>query len=90
MKTEKAGAFLSAEWAYLIMANYEVPADLLTPYMPPFTELDRWQGKIMVSLVGFMFQNTRVWNVAWPMHVNFEEVNLRFYVRRFDGTEWTT
>ncbi|MEP6610404.1 MAG: DUF2071 domain-containing protein, partial [Mucilaginibacter sp.] len=26
--------------------------------------------------------------VKWPFHVNFEEVNLRFYVKHFDGKEW--
>ncbi len=70
------------------MLNYEVPPELLTPYLPAGTELDYWEGKALVSMVGFLFHDTRVLGVKWPGHVNFEEVNLRFYVRYFDGKEW--
>ncbi|HTD42062.1 MAG TPA: DUF2071 domain-containing protein [Mucilaginibacter sp.] len=80
--------FLSARWENLLMLNYEVDPDILKPYLPPFTELDLWQGKALVSMVGFLFRDTRVKGIKWPFHVNFEEVNLRFYVRHFDGTEW--
>jgi len=80
--------FLQAEWRDLLMLNYEVPPEVLKPYLPTYTELDLWHGKALVSMVGFMFMNTRVLGVKWPWHVNFEEVNLRFYVRYFDGKEW--
>jgi uncharacterized protein YqjF (DUF2071 family) len=80
--------FLEAEWNNLLMLNYEVDPAVLQPYLPAYTELDLWQGKALVSMVGFMFNNTRVLGVKWPFHVNFEEVNLRFYVRCFDGHEW--
>lgn len=70
------------------MLNYEVAPEILTPYLPPATELDFWQGKALVSMVGFMFYDTRVMGIKWPLHVNFEEVNLRFYVKHFDGKEW--
>jgi uncharacterized protein YqjF (DUF2071 family) len=80
--------FLSAQWNKLLMLNYEVDPDILKPYLPPFTELDLWQGKALVSMVGFLFRDTRVKGIKWPFHINFEEVNLRFYVRHFDGTEW--
>ena len=70
------------------MFNYEVDPDILTPYIPPATELDLWKGKCLVSMVGFMFADTRVKGIKWPLHVNFEEVNLRFYVKHFNGTEW--
>ncbi|GAB3709080.1 DUF2071 domain-containing protein [Spirosoma flavus] len=80
--------FLSAEWRNLLMLNYEVPTDVLIPHLPPATELDLWEGKALVSMVGFRFLNTKVLGIRWPWHVNFEEVNLRFYVRRFDGKEW--
>ncbi|WP_345955684.1 DUF2071 domain-containing protein [Mucilaginibacter sp. PAMB04168] len=80
--------FLQAEWRDLLMLNYEVDAEVLKPYLPAYTELDLWQGKALVSMVGFMFLNTRVLGIKWPFHVNFEEVNLRFYVRYFDGSEW--
>ncbi|UEG54703.1 DUF2071 domain-containing protein [Mucilaginibacter daejeonensis] len=80
--------FLRAEWRDLLMLNYEVDPAILQPYLPAYTELDLWEGKALVSMVGFMFMNTRVLGVKWPGHVNFEEVNLRFYVRYFDGSEW--
>lgn len=74
--------FLTAEWRYLAMLNYEVEASLLLPFVPRGTELDRWHGKVFVSLVGFRFLKTRVLGLAIPFHANFDEVNLRFYVRR--------
>lgn len=80
--------FLKARWNNLLMLNYEVDPDVLTPYLPAATVLDLWQGKTLVSMVGFMFFDTRVAGVKWPWHINFEEVNLRFYVKHFDGTAW--
>ncbi len=74
--------FLTAEWRYLAMLNYEVDASLLLQYVPAGTELDRWNGKVFVSLVGFRFLKTRVLGLTIPFHANFDEVNLRFYVRR--------
>jgi uncharacterized protein YqjF (DUF2071 family) len=74
--------FLTAEWRDLIMANYEVDPSLLEARIPTGTELDLHEGKCFVSLVGFMFLDTRVLGFLVPFHVNFEEVNLRFYVRR--------
>jgi uncharacterized protein len=80
--------FLEAEWKYLIMANYAVEPEVLLPYLPAGTELDLWEGNCYVSLVGFMFQNTKVLGVKIPFHINFEEVNLRFYVRHNDNGVW--
>ncbi len=70
------------------MLNYEVDAGLLLPFVPTRTELDRYDNKVFVSLVGFRFLKTKLLGlVPVPMHSNFEEVNLRFYVRRQTGTE---
>ena len=80
--------FLTAQWRKLLMLNYEVDPAVLEPHLPPATELDLWQGKALVSMVGFLFLDTRVLGIRWPWHVNFEEVNLRFYVRHYDGTQW--
>ena len=74
--------FLTARWADLIMANYEVEPSLLSGRVPHGTELDLAGGKCFVSLVGFMFLDTRVLGLPIPFHVNFEEVNLRYYVKR--------
>lgn len=74
--------FLTAEWRWLAMLNYHVAPELLRPYVPVGTELDCWNGATYVSIVGFLFRDTRVLGVPVPMHRHFEEVNLRFYVRR--------
>ena len=84
----KNSVFLSAEWRKLALANYEVDKKILQKYLPPFTELDDWQGKYYVSLVGFMFMDTKLKGFGIPFHINFEEVNLRFYVKRFENGEW--
>ncbi len=76
--------FLRAEWNNLIIANYVVPKELLLPYLPHKTELDFFEGNAYVSLVGFKFLNTKVFGFSVPMHVNFEKVNLRFYVKYND------
>lgn len=80
--------FLSARWKHLLMLNYAVPAEILQPFLPPFTELDLWQGNAIVSMVGFMFEQTKVFGVKWPLHTSFEEINLRLYVKHFDGKNW--
>ncbi len=84
----KQKVFLTAEWKNLIMANYAVAPAVLQPYLPAKTELDEWNGKYYVSLVGFMFENVRVKGFRIPFHVNFPEVNLRFYARYKENGEW--
>jgi hypothetical protein len=81
-------SFLRAEWRKLAIANYEVDSSLLTDYLPYGTELDFLNDKCYVSLVGFMFLNTKVLNFKIPFHVNFEEVNFRFYVKRQNKNVW--
>ncbi|HWD87683.1 MAG TPA: DUF2071 domain-containing protein [Mucilaginibacter sp.] len=80
--------FLKAQWINLIVLNYEVDPVVLRKYIPPGTELDLWKGKTLVSMVGFLFRDTCVRGIKWPLHINFEEVNLRFYVKHFNGKEW--
>lgn len=80
--------FLTAEWRDLVMLNYEVDPQVLARRVPPGTELDVWQGRTLVSLVGFRFLHTRVLGVPIPFHRDFEEVNLRFYVRRKGPEGW--
>lgn len=80
--------FLNAQWANLVMANYVVSPEILKKYLPYKTELDLWNNRCYVSLVGFMFLETKVLGIKFPFHTNFEEVNLRFYVRYNDNGEW--
>jgi uncharacterized protein YqjF (DUF2071 family) len=77
-----AGRFLTAEWRNLVMLNYELDPSILAPRVPRGCELDTWSGRTFASMVGFQFLRTRVLGVPIPFHVNFDEVNLRFYVRR--------
>jgi uncharacterized protein YqjF (DUF2071 family) len=79
---------LTAQWRHLAMLNYEIDRKLLAPFVPAGTELDAWQGKTYVSLVGFLFQGARLFGRAVPCHGSFEEVNLRFYVRRKAEDGW--
>ncbi len=85
--TSTPSPFLTAKWHHLVMLNYEIDPHILEPLVPAGTELDQWNGKTYISLVGFMFLETRVLGMPIPFHQNFEEVNLRFYVRckREDG-----
>ncbi len=80
--------FLEAEWRKLVMANYLIDPSLLQQFVPAKTEIDFWNKRCYVSLVGFMFLNTRVLGFKIPLHRHFEEVNLRFYVRYKDQNEW--
>ena len=81
-------SFLTAEWNDLAMFNYEIDPKILESYVPKGTELDLWNGKCYISLIGFMFENVKVLGIKVPFHVNFEEVNLRFYVKRFENGIW--
>jgi uncharacterized protein len=74
--------FLTAEWRYLLMLNYEVDPAVLLPLLPAGTQLDLWEGKALASVVGFLFEKTRLLGLPVPFHTHFEEVNLRFYVKR--------
>jgi uncharacterized protein YqjF (DUF2071 family) len=77
--------FLKASWENLIMANYEIEPSILEPYLPKGVELDFFNNKTYVSLVGFMFNKTRLFGVPIPFFGSFEEINLRFYVRKVEN-----
>jgi uncharacterized protein YqjF (DUF2071 family) len=77
--------FLAAKWENLIMANYAIDPKILKPYLLKGTELDFFEGKTYVSLVGFMFINTKIFGLPAIGLGTFEEVNLRFYVTRKEG-----
>ncbi|HEY2858653.1 MAG TPA: DUF2071 domain-containing protein [Terracidiphilus sp.] len=80
----RPGAFLTAEWKHLLMLNYAIDPAMLAPLVPAGTELDSHEGTTYLSLIGFEFNRTRLRGVKVPFHQSFEEVNLRFYVRRGD------
>ena len=80
--------FLTAEWRDLVMLNYAVDPAILVPHVPNGTELDTWEGTTFTSLVAFSFLSTRVKSLPIPFHRDFEEINLRFYVRAKGPEGW--
>jgi len=78
--------FLEAHWENIVMANYAVPIDVLLPYLPNGCQLDLHEGQAYVSLVGFMFKKTKLFKIPIPLLGTFEEINLRFYVHRKEGS----
>jgi uncharacterized protein len=74
--------FLSARWQALAMLNWEMEPAVIEPLVPRGCELDFHAGRTFVSVVGFLFLDTRLLGLPVPGHRSFEEVNLRFYVRR--------
>ncbi len=80
--------FLRAGWHHLAMLNFPADPGVLQPFVPAGTELDLWQGRGYVSVVGFLFRDTRVRGIPVPFHRHFEEVNLRTYVRRRAADGW--
>lgn len=81
MTERERRAFLTAEWRYLVMLNYDVDPAILHALVPRHTVLDLWNGRAIASVVGFRFLRTRLLGAPIPFHRSFEEVNLRFYVR---------
>jgi len=76
---------VKAEWRKLIMANYAIDPEIILPFVPKGTQLDFWENRCFISLVGFMFNKSRLNGIPIPFHQSFEEVNLRFYVLRKEG-----
>jgi uncharacterized protein YqjF (DUF2071 family) len=74
--------FLTANWRYLAMLNFVVDPAIIDPLLPSGTEIDYENGETYVSVVGFLFLDTRLLGFPIPLHRDFEEVNLRFYVRK--------
>jgi len=79
---------LRAEWRHVAILNFAVERSVLARLVPRGTELDEWQGRTYLSMVGFLFVNTRIMGLPIPFHRHFEEVNLRFYVRRKTDDGW--
>jgi uncharacterized protein len=80
--------FLTANWRYLAMLNYVVDPGIIAPLAPPGTEIDFENGETLLSVVGFLFLDTRLLGLPVPLYRDFEEVNLRFYVRKKSADLW--
>jgi uncharacterized protein len=86
--SQNVQTFLTADWRYLAMLNYAVDPQVITPLVPAETEIDFDNGETFLSVVGFLFLDTRLLGLPIPLHRDFEEVNLRFYVRRKLADTW--
>jgi uncharacterized protein len=80
--TGRQNTFLTADWNNLLMLNYAIEPALIARFVPAGTKLDVFEGRTYLSLVGFEFNHSRILGFRAPFHQSFEEVNLRFYVRR--------
>jgi uncharacterized protein YqjF (DUF2071 family) len=84
--SEASRPFLTAQWRNLLMLTYAVDPTALIDRVPAGTTLDSWRGQALVSVIGFQFLETKILGAPIPFHQDFEEVNMRFYVRRgMDG-----
>ncbi len=72
---------MTGEWRYLAMFNYRIDPQVLAPYVPAGAALDTWHGECLISVVGLRFLSLAALGVPVPLHRNFPQVNLRFYVR---------
>src|SRR2546421_10273228 len=88
MLTWSVRPFLTANWRYLAMLNFVVDPKIVAPLVPPGTEIDFENCETFASVVGFLFLDTRLLGLPVPLHRNFEEVNLRFYVRKKSADTW--
>lgn len=81
--TSRETPLLTTHWRNLVVVNYAVDSRIVAPLAPAGTELDFHGDWTFLSLVGFLFERTRLAGriPLWPCST-FEEVNLRFYVRR--------
>jgi len=70
------------------MLNHVVDPRLIAPLVPVGAEIDFDNGETFLSVVGFLFLDTRLLGLPIQLHRDFEEVNLRFYVRRKSADTW--
>ena len=70
------------------MLNFVADPKIVAPLVPPGTEIDFENGETFLSVVGFLFLDTRLLGLPIPLHRDFEEVNLRFYVRKKSADTW--
>jgi uncharacterized protein len=82
MSQSSSTPFLKAAWRHLVMLHYKIDPGVLQGLVPAGTHLDLWNDHAFVSVVGFRFLHTRILSLPVPFHQDFDEINLRFYVKR--------
>ena len=87
---KKKSLFLSAKWNNMLFANYPIDYNLLKPLIPEGTELDFWNGECFISVVAFQFLDSKLFGfIPAFSQRNFDEINLRFYVKRKSYDNYT-
>ncbi|HEU5060926.1 MAG TPA: DUF2071 domain-containing protein [Kofleriaceae bacterium] len=82
-------ALLAGHVRFAAFVNYDVDRRVLEPLVPAGTELDTWEGRALVSLVAFEMTDNRLLGVPLPFARAYDQINLRFYVRRpLAGGSW--
>ncbi len=70
------------EWNNAIFLHWQVELSELQKFVPKELEIDLFEGKPWVSLVAFSMEKIRPKNLpAFPPISNFDEINIRTYVK---------
>ena len=79
---------MRARFSELVALNFSIDPAILQPLVPRGLELDFFKDETYVSLIAMMLRDVRVF--GFPIHIasGFEEINLRFYVRRRVGDSY--
>ena len=76
---------MEQHWSDLLLLHWPVPPEILRPTIPDDLELDLFEGQAWASVVGFHLSGLRMRPVRWIPWGDFDEVNLRTYVKTADG-----
>lgn len=76
------------EWNNTIFLHYQVNVSELEKFLPKGLEIDLYDGKPWLSVVAFTMEKIRPKNLpSFSPISNFEEINIRTYVRSNNKTE---
>ena len=79
---EVDNGLITLDWQHLLTATWAVHPSLLAPMVPARAILDLWNGDALLSLVGMRAVNVRVSGLPVPLHQDFDQISMRFCVRR--------
>ena len=82
MSEIKRRRLFRAEWREIVVVNFEIDPKILAPYTPPKTEIDFFNGIAFVSLIARTVKKVKPGNYPIFFSRPFEQIQLRFYVKR--------
>ena len=77
--------FMEQHWSDLLLLHWPISPKVLRPTIPDDLELDLFEGQAWASVVGFHLSGLRMRPIRWIPWKDFDEVNLRTYVKTSDG-----